>query len=576
MSSPLNKTPESLNAGLRRKDSKNALTTCRGVTGGGRACRRPIAGSKAANGLRGASSTGAMVIPQATGDPALFFCWQHKDQAQLPQFGGSEVVEVDGRTSLEDAFNRLGLDEVEEEGEDSSLEPIPVPSPRDRAGYDAIPRLPSPERFVGPSKQPVTGDVTRTANGLRRPSDSGRYRQRDPRYYSNHKRNHSVKDNEFGFWAALLGGCFNEETKDLGRKDYRGRADRDARSSRREDPVRRSRHSAPPGVTRKPVAAPPKATPNVGLGGHSVGVPRAMRPQRYERPNISSSKSADELYGKRDSAFENSPIKPLSRAESRVYGDSTGTPREFGNNSLYPPTRESSRLSLPIERRPQPENPRSNSSPSTVPLGLPQAPIFTSEDDKSERDRKVKAYVKLLEGMAKPVTPSDGPGFIYIFWQTDVQQTHAETAAAASLISAPVNRPQRSEEEVLSRRFFQTSANASLPPREKRTIFLKIGRAVNVHQRLNQWENQCGYSISLLRSYPVTANGRLAQMVPNVGKVERLIHLQLEMLGKRVKRRCRCGTLHMEWFEIDATRDAIREVDVLVQEWVQRSQNDDW
>jgi len=170
--------------------------------------------------------------------------------------------------------------------------------------------------------------------------------------------------------------------------------------------------------------------------------------------------------------------------------------------------------------------------------------------------------------MSCKATEKDAPGFIYIFWQTDLKQTEAETNAAASLINTSMDGPQRNDEEVLQRRFFQTSTNATLQPQEKRTIFLKIGRAVNVHQRLIQWENRCQYSISLLRSYSRDAQGRSARPVPYVGRIEHLIHLHLEMLGNRVKRQCRCGTEHREWFEFDATPKAIREVDEIVRHWI--------
>ena len=580
MSSPFSKTPESLNAGLRRKDSKNALTTCHGITDKGRACRRPIAGSKAAYGLSGASRSGAMVIPQTADDPAIFFCWQHKDQAELLQFGGSEIVEVNGRTSLEEAFSRLGLEEVEEEEdedeEDNSMEPTPVPSPGGRTSYDATPRLSSPDRFVGSSDQPVTGDRPRISNGRRRSSDYNQYRRKDSRYYSNRKPNYMAKDSESGFWAALLGGCFSDdERKKPKRRDHRGRRDRVGKPSRPTDTGWPSRHSPPPEVRRKPVANSLDVAPSVGVGVGSAPLPAAMRKQKYERPRVSSSKSANDQRSRRDSAIEGNIIRSSSERELQVYRDGIGTPREFINDFLSPPGPETSRP-LPLQRKQPPSNSRSSQSSNTVGLWVPKAPVFMGEDDGTERKRKLDTYAKLLWEMNKAVTPKDGPGFIYIFWQTDVKQTDAETAAVASLISAPVNQPHRTEEELLTRRFFQTSANAALPPREKRTIFLKIGRAGNVHQRLSQWEKQCGYNISLLRTYPVVAHGRSAQMVPNVGKVENLIHTQLEMLGKRVKRQCRCGTLHREWFEIDATRDAIIEVDVLVQNWIKWSQDKDW
>jgi hypothetical protein len=56
--------------------------------------------------------------------------------------------------------------------------------------------------------------------------------------------------------------------------------------------------------------------------------------------------------------------------------------------------------------------------------------------------------------------------------------------------------------------------------------------------------------------------------VPYVGKVERLVHLHLEMLGKRVKKPCRCGTEHKEWFEVEGTTRAVREVDDIIRKWV--------
>jgi hypothetical protein len=175
--------------------------------------------------------------------------------------------------------------------------------------------------------------------------------------------------------------------------------------------------------------------------------------------------------------------------------------------------------------------------------------------------------------MSEPPSKTDSPGYIYIFWQTDVEQTDDETSAVASIMTSPTNRGLQRQETVLQRRFFQTSANAKLPQTGKRTVFLKIGRAVNVHQRLNQWKKQCEYDISLLRSYPYDSKGTSAGPVPNVAKVERLIHLHLEMLGQRVKKECHCGTEHKEWFEVDATAKAVRDVDEVVRNWVKWSED---
>lgn len=94
-----------------------------------------------------------------------------------------------------------------------------------------------------------------------------------------------------------------------------------------------------------------------------------------------------------------------------------------------------------------------------------------------------------------------------------------------------------------------------------------------MHQRLTQWKKQCEYDISLLRSYPYERKGSNPRPVPNVVKVERLIHLHLEMLGQRVKKECRCGTEHKEWFEVGAEAKAVREVDEIVRKWVAWSED---
>jgi len=176
--------------------------------------------------------------------------------------------------------------------------------------------------------------------------------------------------------------------------------------------------------------------------------------------------------------------------------------------------------------------------------------------------------------MSEAPSKTDSPGYIYIFWQTEVEQTDDETSAVASIISAPAERGIQRQETILQKRFFQTSANSKVQSKEKKTIFLKIGRAANVHQRLVQWRKQCEYDISLLRSYPYDRKTSAPALpVPNVVKVERLIHLHLEMLGQRVSRECRCGTEHKEWFEVEASARAVREVDEIVRKWVRWSED---
>jgi hypothetical protein len=573
MSSPLNRTPESLNAGLRRKDSKNALTTCHGVTDKGRACRRPIAGSKAAYGVTGASTSGAMVIPEGAEDPAVFFCYQHKDQAELLNFGGSEIVEVNGneRGSLEDAFSKLGLEEVEEEEEESEEELMSSPSPTKRLRYDAARRLSSPERVVASGGG--SEDDRRPVHRHRRRSDYVRHERRDGRYYSQRKPNCMSDDRppkRGGFWSALLGGCFQEgDTRVPKQRTHPTPGEFERHKYSRDDPFRQARHSAP---ARTSVSTTPRVSHSAGIGSRSVATPASIREGRHDKPRRNLDDYRDKQDQRRDSAFEGIYRGPSRDTRPSLSKDSRSGPFDPTTGLLTVVQSESS-ISRLTERRPVKSRSKSSPGPSNVAAWIPEPPAVP---DPGERDAKLNLYARLLTEMSKKPTPKDAPGYIYIFWQTGVEQTDAETAAAASLISAPTNRLQRSEEEILARRFFQTSANARLPPKEKRTIFFKIGRAINVHQRLNQWQKQCQYSISLLRSYPFAEDGRAVVMVPYVGKVESLIHLELVMLGKRVKRQCRCGTEHREWFEFDATPKAVREVDELVRKWIRWSQAKDW
>lgn len=135
---------------------------------------------------------------------------------------------------------------------------------------------------------------------------------------------------------------------------------------------------------------------------------------------------------------------------------------------------------------------------------------------------------------------------------------------------------------------------------------LKIGRANNVHRRMNEWTRQCGYNLSLVRWYPYVSSSpkpspassptrrqppgaaglypdlsqaqqqcpdsssdgqQQVRKVPIAHRVERLVHL--ELADQRVKRNCAaCGKEHREWFEIEASEAGVKAVDEVVKRWV--------
>ena len=184
----------------------------------------------------------------------------------------------------------------------------------------------------------------------------------------------------------------------------------------------------------------------------------------------------------------------------------------------------------------------------------------------------------LLAELAKPVSPYDEDGYIYMFWLTDAAVTTPDISTASSLLSdkLPTTPNGRRKSDVLQGYVAQSGVNGYTS--KPATILLKIGRASNVQRRMNEWTRQCGYNLSLVRFYPyVPTSSRPSnstppasstpQKVPHAHKVERLIHL--ELADQRVKRNCEsCGKEHREWFEVNSSREGLGSVNDVIKRWV--------
>ncbi|KAI0020356.1 meiotically up-regulated gene 113-domain-containing protein [Xylariomycetidae sp. FL0641] len=173
---------------------------------------------------------------------------------------------------------------------------------------------------------------------------------------------------------------------------------------------------------------------------------------------------------------------------------------------------------------------------------------------------------QLMAELAKPISQQDEPGYIYIFWLTPESKSTPKEAAQ-DLLKPPAQR-QRRNSDVINTYATQKGKGG----KKSKTILLKIGRASNVQRRLNEWTRQCGYDLSLIRYYPYVSenNPTTPRKMPHSHKVERLIHLELTGAGLRVsdKGECEaCGKAHKEWFEVDATREAIEMIDEVVKRW---------
>ncbi|KAI8952308.1 meiotically up-regulated gene 113-domain-containing protein [Xylaria longipes] len=177
----------------------------------------------------------------------------------------------------------------------------------------------------------------------------------------------------------------------------------------------------------------------------------------------------------------------------------------------------------------------------------------------------------LLKELSKPYAQTDEPGYIYIFWLTPESQPSTPPAEVARNLLSPPPRPdmrQRRTSDVLQSFAAQSTRAGS----SSKTILLKIGRASNVQRRLNEWQRQCGYNLSLIRYYPYVSSSRPStpRKMPHSHKVERLIHIELEGQGLRVNHKTgcdACGRNHREWFEVEATRAGINTVDEIVRRW---------
>ncbi|OQO03474.1 hypothetical protein B0A48_10138 [Cryoendolithus antarcticus] len=242
--------------------------------------------------------------------------------------------------------------------------------------------------------------------------------------------------------------------------------------------------------------------------------------------------------------------------------------------------------------RPSPQHVSSTASQTTSLLAL------------IPKDLSPQTTSTLLSELSKPPNPLDEEGYIYIFWLTPSTTTTPPESTARDLLSTPARPSQgRRISDVLS-----AYSDAGDTPTSENMVLLKIGRANNVYRRMTEWQRQCGYALTLLRWYPHVPSSShpsspaaspppsasrmppnrqspqpqlypdlsrpiprrdssAVRKVPQVKKVERLVHL--ELADRQVKQKCTvCGRDHKEWFSIAATEKGVRGVDEVVRRWV--------
>ncbi len=254
--------------------------------------------------------------------------------------------------------------------------------------------------------------------------------------------------------------------------------------------------------------------------------------------------------------------------------------------------------------RPRPHSVQPTSATTPAGLGKKKTSKRNSGSALIPQNTAPDVASKLLAELTKPVSQQDEAGYIYIFWLTPQSKkgTAAPADTARSLLAPPSTPPghgRRTSDVLAAFARMQLGGDdddddnditprggpTNPKPKKKKTILLKIGRATNVQRRLNEWQRQCGYDLSLVRYYPYVPSGgsspgggggeiasaeEVARKIPHSHKVERLVHIELAGRGMRVadREKCEaCGRDHREWFEVEASRAAVAEVDEVVRRW---------
>ncbi|KAK3326174.1 meiotically up-regulated gene 113-domain-containing protein [Apodospora peruviana] len=621
-------TPESL---LERSDSKNPLTTCRGITSSGRPCRRPITITSSESSPTSRPKPTTLRVDDPSDED--LYCWQHKEQASAsakssPGPGASHTPILEQRTSVDELADRLNL---------ISTTPTKPTKPAKRAkpvkmeksyGYDDRPhngyangyadtggRRPPPSGAAGP--KPMTripflccwipvADETPTATrpvplpvqpASRPPPRSGGRKMGNPDPYyeppvpgrqsgNAYQRPMDGGDNLDGYYSS--------------------------RNSGRNGGHRRA--AVPPGVMKRRAdnGSLPEPYPL------SQTTPPSRR--RQERPHHDGGFDSDSDCGGPRRINPPNSLHPMSRKQPRPprHSDDRSRPDDYLTDSEQPAPHSLSGgggRRKPVgysmdggdtteDRRPSggrigtqeltpPDSGRASRehrthspspSPSRPPPSISGPPAGRGSRSASATSQSrhqhldlirmdllpLRTIAALTSELAKPVSEGKA-GYIYIYFKMPEPATPASEAASAFLADPTTQSLSNARRLGKLLAFFAKGTKDE--PQDSNRVALKIGRTDNIQKRMNQWDRQCGDEISLIAWYPELSSAGPSMLpckVPHPARVEKLIHLELKGLNMWAgnNKMCRCGTQHREWFEVDASRQAGEELDEVVQRWV--------
>lgn len=193
--------PEAL---LGRNDSKNASTTCKGITSTGRACRRALASPKSSPSSRRSSSAGARVdgLTLIVSEEDSY-CWQHRDQAQQDVADAEVNTKKHGNAAGRAAREGNGLPTLQERSSiDTLVQKLGIVA--QDSGAEQKPRS-KHSNNPRPPRKTQTSDFAPQAQ----PNPSSPHHNKCRPALSSARRS---KPRKKGFWAGLC--CMTSEDDD--------------------------------------------------------------------------------------------------------------------------------------------------------------------------------------------------------------------------------------------------------------------------------------------------------------------------------------------------------------------------
>lgn len=204
------------------------------------------------------------------------------------------------------------------------------------------------------------------------------------------------------------------------------------------------------------------------------------------------------------------------------------------------------------------------------PTGSSSGKAANNADDGSEEEFCFQ-HIKAINAPAGFVLPGQAQRYIsFAEWLPSDVISDATQAKLRKAMEARPSAADRGEQGYIYIYELRAAGDDS-------HIVLKVGRAVNVFRRIDQWRAQCESKEPLLRSFQPSAPsqsflaGAAAVHVPGIAlahRWEKLVHLELSDRGERSREQCEsCGAVHKEIFRMKRA-GGYEDMEGVVKKWM--------